>query len=107
MGVCKTKQIKKFKKNIMSHGLACDFNTTRMTTEGMLQTEIYFLNLREASFASGFNSVQRLYSKFFIKVKSLHLLLTLFSWSVLVLYVTNLVFSGWIYCPIKCKMGEP
>ena len=50
----------------MSHGLACDFNTTRMTTEGMLQTEIYFLNLREASFASGFNSVQRLYSKFFI-----------------------------------------
>ena len=67
----------------MSHGLACDFNTTRMTTEGMLQTEIYFLNLREASFASGFNSVQRLYSKFFIKVKSLHLLLTLFSWSVL------------------------
>ena len=57
----------------MSHGLACDFNTTRMTTEGMLQTEIYFLNLREASFASGFNSVQRLYSKFFIKVKSLPL----------------------------------
>ena len=41
----------------MSHGLACDFNTTRMTAEGIRQTEIFFLNLREASFACGFYSV--------------------------------------------------